>query len=92
MHKAFATNRLHYTTHSFLLFVHEDSATSGGVGDVERMVVGVHVWIISSVDDKRIRLSSLDYQCRYEGVIDVPGYTPACTTFTTTTTTLADQE
>ena len=65
-----------HTTHRSLFWCVEQPPSIGGVGDVERVVLGWAVVVISSVHDEGVGLATLYYQLRNESVVDVPRNAP----------------
>ena len=70
-----------YTYSSFLLCV-EQSSSADRVSDVEGMIIASIGRVIPSIDKELVVASSLHHQLWDDGVINVPGDTPARSTYT----------
>ena len=66
--------------HSLLRSV-KKSSTIHRVGDVEGMIVCIIRRDIASVNEEGVRSPSLHYQLWDDGIVDVPGNTPARLTY-----------
>ena len=68
-------------THCSLLWSVEQSSPVHRVSDVEGMIITTFSRVFPSIDKEGVRSPSLHYQLWDQGVVDVPGNTPARLTY-----------